>query len=116
LLQFAEICIVPVIAVFTKFDGLIDEMFAKLLSNGCSYEEAEERVLPQARETLSTDFEALLARFKFRPSDYVQMDGTFGSVVEGGLMDSVTDMREAASDCSELIAKTANATGFCSAK
>ena len=109
LLQLAEICIVPVIAVFTKFDGLVDETFAKLLSNGCSYEEAEERALPQARETLSTDFEAPLARFEFHPSDCVQMHGTFNSVVEGGLIDSVTDMREAASDCSELIAKTANA-------
>jgi hypothetical protein len=88
LLQLAEICIVPVIAVFTKFDGLVDETFAKLLNNGCSYEEAEERVLLQARETLSTDFEAPLARFKFHPSDCVQMHGTFNSVVEGGLMDS----------------------------
>ncbi|KAJ6601687.1 hypothetical protein DFH09DRAFT_499401 [Mycena vulgaris] len=84
---------VPVIAVFTKFDGLIDETFAKLLSNGCSYEEAEEWALPQAVETLSTDLEAPLARFEFHPSDCVQMH----------------DMRETGSDCRELIAKTANA-------
>lgn len=64
------------IAVFTKFDGLIDETFTRLLNNGYTVEEAEKTVLQKARETLSTDFKGPLERFTSHPSDYVQMDGT----------------------------------------
>ncbi|KAJ7714612.1 GTP-binding protein [Mycena metata] len=83
---------VPVVVVFTKFDGLIDEKFAKLVNDGCPYEQAEEMAHLRATEHLGTDFKEPLQQFKFHPSDYVQMN----------------DMREAITDCSELIAKTAN--------
>ncbi|KAJ7714638.1 hypothetical protein B0H16DRAFT_1618015 [Mycena metata] len=91
---------VPVVVVFTKYDGLIDEKFAKLVNDGCSYEQAEEMAHLRATEHLGTDFKGPLQQFKFHPSDYVQMNGKANS--------SGADMREAITDCSELIAKTVN--------
>ncbi|KAJ6455168.1 hypothetical protein C8R45DRAFT_1188295 [Mycena sanguinolenta] len=71
---------VPVIAIFTKFDGLITEAFSELTEQGQSFLNAKNGARP-------------LNTTKFRPSDFVRLD----------------DMRMDQSDCIDLINKTANA-------
>ncbi|KAJ7208975.1 GTP-binding protein [Mycena pura] len=84
---------VPVIAIFTKFDGLVNKAYTELVDNGLSEDEAEEKLTEKAEELLQTNFREPLSRATFPPSDYVQLD----------------DMREPTTSCNELIEKTANA-------
>ncbi|KAF8207797.1 hypothetical protein K438DRAFT_2013229 [Mycena galopus ATCC 62051] len=84
---------VPVIAIFTKFDGLINEAFTELLDEGHLLEDAKEGETERAKMMLMNNFQTPLLLTEFPPSDYVQLD----------------DMRERTSSCNELIAKTASA-------
>ncbi|KAJ7226422.1 GTP-binding protein [Mycena rebaudengoi] len=84
---------VPVISIFTKFDGLLTEAVSQLVDEGYSWEDAEEGQTDHARKMLTDNFEKPLMSSKFPPADLVRLD----------------DMREETSDCNELIEKTANA-------
>ncbi|KAJ6533506.1 hypothetical protein B0H19DRAFT_964886 [Mycena capillaripes] len=84
---------VPLIAIFTKFDGLLTKAFNRLKANGASRMEAKNLQAHRAQEILNTDFIAPLMSTKFCPSAYVRLD----------------DMRKETSNCMDLIEKTANA-------
>ncbi|KAF8179277.1 hypothetical protein K438DRAFT_1843131 [Mycena galopus ATCC 62051] len=86
---------VPVIAIFTKFDGLIREAFNELRlgGRGKSIPDAKNEALGQAQAILTSNFIGPLNTTKFRPSDFVRLD----------------DMRMEQSDCIDLINKTAHA-------
>jgi hypothetical protein len=66
---------VPVIAIFTKFDGLINEAFTELLDEGLLLEAAKEGETERAKMLLVNNFETPLMLTQFPPSDYVQLDG-----------------------------------------
>jgi hypothetical protein len=66
---------VPVIAIFTKFDGLITKAYDQLRDKGISRKEATKRQIEEAREMLSTHFIQPLMSTKFHPTDWVQMNG-----------------------------------------
>jgi len=84
---------VPVIAIFTKFDGLVTKAFKRLMDNGSPRKEARERRTGEAQEMLTADFIEPLKSTQVPPSAYVQQD----------------DMRKETSHCNELIEKTASA-------
>ncbi|KAJ6455187.1 hypothetical protein C8R45DRAFT_846054 [Mycena sanguinolenta] len=84
---------VPVIAIFTKFDGLITEAFSDLTEQGQSFLNAKNGARERAQAILTSNFIGPLNTTKFRPSDFVRLD----------------DMRREQSDCIDLINKTANA-------
>ncbi|KAJ7891723.1 hypothetical protein B0H14DRAFT_2688056 [Mycena olivaceomarginata] len=81
---------VPVVAIFTKFDGLVTKAFGKLRNNGMSLIDARKRKFELAHEKLNTDFIVPLMSTAFHPSDHVRLN----------------DMRQDSSHCKELIAKT----------
>ena len=66
---------VPVIAIFTKFDGLIKEAFSELRGRGKSIPDAKNGAPERAQAILTSNFIGPLDETKFRPSDFVQMDG-----------------------------------------
>ncbi|KAI0254246.1 hypothetical protein BJV78DRAFT_1280267 [Lactifluus subvellereus] len=82
---------VPVIAIFTKFDGLVSTAYGELREiENFSMEEAKNKKFERAQKKLETNFvEPLKAS---RPSAYVRLD----------------DMRMEDSSCNELIEKTVN--------
>ncbi|KAJ7212648.1 GTP-binding protein [Mycena pura] len=86
---------VPVIAIFTKFDGLVNEAYTELIDSELelSHEGAEKKQLEKAQELLDNRYREPLRRARYPPSDNVQVD----------------DMRVDDSNCNELIAKTAEA-------
>jgi len=84
---------VPVVAIFTKFDGLISTAYGKLRDENRSLREAQKERFERAKEMLNTNFIEPLKKVTFRPSDHVRLD----------------DMRAETSSCNELIEKTADA-------
>ncbi|KAF8057009.1 hypothetical protein FPV67DRAFT_1529749 [Lyophyllum atratum] len=85
---------VPVVAIFTKFDGLVTTVFNNL-RKGLGIREANNKKVQHAQEKLETNFVEPLMATKFHPSDHVQLD----------------DMRKAESNCARLIEKTADGLG-----
>jgi len=84
---------VPIIAIFTKFDGLVTSAYEELRhQEKLGMKEAKNKKLERAQEMLKTNFIKPLEATASRPSDYVQLD----------------DMRMEDSSCDELIKKTAN--------
>ncbi|KAJ6471427.1 hypothetical protein C8R45DRAFT_418497 [Mycena sanguinolenta] len=84
---------VPVIAIFTKFDGLINEAYNELRGSGTSIPDAKNDAPERAQTILTSNFIGPLSRSKFRPSDFVRLE----------------DMRIEESNCIDLLEKTANA-------
>ncbi|KAF7335085.1 GTP-binding protein [Mycena venus] len=82
---------VPLIAIFTKVDGLEDSAFAQLLNAGYNVDKAMEKLAHKTREMLTTNFRQPLEQTDYPPSEYIQLD----------------DMREKDTSCKELIEKTA---------
>ncbi|KAJ7027079.1 GTP-binding protein [Mycena alexandri] len=82
---------VPVIAIFTKLDGLANRALTRLCDDGYDTDDALQHVPSKAMELLETNFKAGLRRMPHPPSDYVQLE----------------DMRQTTSDCKDLIEKTA---------
>ncbi|KAJ7018943.1 era-like GTP-binding protein [Mycena alexandri] len=82
---------VPVIAIFTKLDGLAERAFTMLCDDGYDRDDALEHVDEKATELLETNFMAGLQQMAHPPSDYVQLE----------------DMRQKTSNCKDLIEKTA---------
>ncbi|KAJ7798429.1 hypothetical protein B0H14DRAFT_2388707 [Mycena olivaceomarginata] len=85
-------CKVPVIAIFTKFDGLVTTAFQNLRAEGKTRQEAMADAPNTAQRMLTTDYIDQLKKMNFSPSEYVRLH----------------DMREKTSTCIELMAKTAN--------
>jgi GTP-binding protein EngB required for normal cell division len=84
---------VPVIAIFTKFDGLVSTAFGELRDKEkLSIKEAKNKKFGRAQEKLKTHFVDPLQATACRPSAYVRLE----------------DMRKEDSNCDELIEKTAN--------
>ena len=66
---------VPVIVVFTKYDGLVIEAESQLVAEGRDEKEAEDEAPDRARAILATNFRAPLERAKFSPSEHVVLAG-----------------------------------------
>jgi hypothetical protein len=101
---------VPVIAIFTKFDGLVTNAFIELRKT-LNLKEAKKKMLEMATEMLSTDFIEPLKVAASGPIAYVRLEGKPSGYNSLHLLLAVVhiDMREKASDCKELINETANA-------
>ena len=104
---------VPVIAIFTKFDGLVTKAFSELWkTHNLNLNEARKKRLEKATEMLSTDFIEPLKVAASGPITYVRLEGKpSGYTISLNLLSAVVyiDMREKASDCKKLINETANA-------
>ena len=62
------------IAIFTKFDGLVTMTYNELQKKQ-SIKEAKNRKVEIAESTLRTDFIDPLMTMEFGPKDYVRLDG-----------------------------------------
>ncbi|KAF7343592.1 GTP-binding protein [Mycena sanguinolenta] len=82
---------VPLIVIFTKFDGLVTKAFQKLRAEGKNIRTATAEKLELAQRMLTTNYRDPLNGVVFKPSAYVQLD----------------DMRLENSSCIELINETA---------
>ncbi|KAJ7223608.1 hypothetical protein GGX14DRAFT_428049 [Mycena pura] len=91
---------VPVIAIFTMFDGLITEAFTQLKEGGVSRKEAKDRQIEQALGMLTTKFVEPLMSTKYPPADHVRLDGELAYCSE---------WQANHFNCNELVEKTANA-------
>ncbi|KAI0256373.1 hypothetical protein BJV78DRAFT_460467 [Lactifluus subvellereus] len=84
---------VPVIAIFTKFDGLVTTAYGELRDKEkLGMKEAKNKKFERAQEMLKTNFVEPLQATASRPSAYVRLD----------------DMRMEDNSCNELIEKTVN--------
>ncbi|KAI0251343.1 hypothetical protein BJV78DRAFT_1126691 [Lactifluus subvellereus] len=84
---------VPVIAVFTKFDGLVSTAYGELRDKErLSMKVAKNKKFERAEEKLKTNFVEPLKATASQPSAYVRLD----------------DMRMEDSNCDELVEKTVN--------
>ncbi|KAJ7756651.1 GTP-binding protein [Mycena metata] len=84
---------VPVIAIFTKFDGLATRAFQELRDNGYSRSDSQQGKEQRAEQLLTTDFIEPLSSRKVPPSDYLRL----------------ADMHKDTTNCNELMEKTAKA-------
>jgi hypothetical protein len=67
---------VPVIAIFTKFDGLVTTAYGELRDiEEFSMKEATNKKFERAQEKLKTNFVGPLEATASRPSAYVRLDG-----------------------------------------
>ncbi|KAF7343546.1 GTP-binding protein [Mycena sanguinolenta] len=89
--RFFEIS-VPLIVIFTKFDGLVTKAFQQLRGEGKNIRMANAGKIELAQRMLTTNYRDQLNGVAFKPSAYVQLD----------------DMRLEWSSCTELINQTAN--------
>ncbi|KAF7343566.1 GTP-binding protein [Mycena sanguinolenta] len=83
---------VPLIVIFTKFDGLVTKAFQQLRAEGKNIRTANAGKVDLAQRMLITNYRDPLNGVSFKPSAYVQLD----------------DMRLERSTCTELITHTAN--------
>ena len=67
------------IAIFTKFDGLVMMTYNELRKKQ-SIKEAKNRKFEIAESTLNTDFIDPLKAMTFGPKDYVQLDGKLSAM------------------------------------
>ena len=105
----------PVIAIFTKFDGLVSTAYSELRDKEkLSIKEAKNKKFERAQEKLKTNFVEPLEATASRPSDYVRLDGKPASrnIMRVHMLRffvvMYSDMRKEDSNCGELIEKTAN--------
>jgi hypothetical protein len=68
---------VPLIAIFTKVDGLEDSAFAQLQNAGFNINEAMEKLAQKTQEMLTTDFRQRLEQTDYPPSEFLQLEGNF---------------------------------------
>ena len=66
---------VPVVAIFTKFDGLLTTAFSELRKEGLSISKANNDKVERANKKLNANFIGPLMATKFRPSAHVQLAG-----------------------------------------
>ena len=65
---------VPVVAIFTKFDGLVTATYNELREE-FSIRKATNEKVEMAKHKLDKNFIRPLMETRFRPSDHVQLDG-----------------------------------------
>ena len=65
----------PVIAVLTKFDGLISMALNELRREKISIKEAKNKKVEKAESTLRTTFIDPLMAMASGPKDYIRLDG-----------------------------------------
>ena len=65
---------VPVVAIFTKFDGLVTTAYNELREEH-GIREAIKNKVKTAEDMLNENFIKPLMATKFRPSDHVRLDG-----------------------------------------
>ncbi|KAF7343568.1 GTP-binding protein [Mycena sanguinolenta] len=82
---------VPLIVIFTKFDGLVTKAFQQLRAEGKKIPAAHAGKVQLAQQMLTTNYRDQLNSVEFKPSAYVRLD----------------DMRLEQSNCIELINETA---------
>jgi hypothetical protein len=101
---------VPLIAIFTKLDGLENEAFTQLRNEGYSNNDSEKLLSQRTQQLLTTNFRQPLEQTSFPPSAYVELDGEFcvQRLNSTPLIEYASDMRETGSNCNELIEKTAS--------
>jgi hypothetical protein len=80
-------CEVPVITIFTNFDGLVTSAYTELLDS-VDDEKAEGQMIRLAQDKLEEDFKKLLMTTKSPPSDYVHLKRYASSYI---LHDSYND-------------------------
>ncbi|KAJ7937783.1 hypothetical protein B0H13DRAFT_2405073, partial [Mycena leptocephala] len=73
--RFFNISGVPVIAVFTKFEGLMARAFIQLKTEGRYRREAANERIERAKEMLNSDILKPLMSKKYPPSGHVLLDG-----------------------------------------
>ncbi|KAJ6484733.1 GTP-binding protein [Mycena sanguinolenta] len=83
---------VPLIVIFTKFDGLVTKAFQQLRGEGKNIRTANSENAELAQRMLTTNYRDQLNAATFKPSAYVQLD----------------DMRLEHSSCIDLISQTAS--------
>jgi hypothetical protein len=66
---------VPVIAIFTKFDGLISTAYSELRDDEMDIPEAEEKAPQLAERMLNANFIQPLKTTQFQPKNYVCLKG-----------------------------------------
>jgi hypothetical protein len=108
-------CEVPVITIFTKFDGLVTSAYTELLDS-VDEEKAEGQMVRLAQDKLEEDFKKPLMTTKSPPSDYVHLKGmpahtyfTIPTMIIGASCCNNSDMHKGDSNCAEIIEKTADA-------
>ena len=67
------------IAIFTKFDGLINEAFTALRGDGLRPQAAMGQAPEKAKRMLIENFEAPLTLTEFPLADRVQLDGDYST-------------------------------------
>ncbi|KAF7343613.1 GTP-binding protein [Mycena sanguinolenta] len=66
---------VPLIVIFTKFDGLVTKAFQQLRAEGKNIRTANAEKVELAQRILTTNYRDRLNEAAFKPSAYVQLDG-----------------------------------------
>ncbi|KAJ7214896.1 hypothetical protein GGX14DRAFT_359731 [Mycena pura] len=84
---------IPVIAIFTKFDGLVTKAYSELKRGGATRQEAMTKRTEKALEMLTTNFVERFSSTAVRPTDWIHL----------------SNMHEGGGNCNDLIEKTANA-------
>ena len=99
---------VPLIVIFTKFDGLVTKAFQHLRADGKNIRTANAGKAELAQRMLATNYRDPLDNVTFKPSAYVQLDGGSAPNISLILLIVLVDMRQEHSSCTELINQTAN--------
>ena len=100
---------VPIILIFTKFDGLVDRAYVELRDE-MSRIEAMRRETERAQEMLTTLFIEPFMSTRFPPSALVRLDGNCLILISKSHANGFIgiDMRKETSNCNELIGTTIN--------
>ncbi|KAF7343577.1 GTP-binding protein [Mycena sanguinolenta] len=98
---------VPLIVIFTKFDGLVTKAFQELRAEGKNIRTANTGKVELAQRMLTTNYRDPLNGVEFKPSAYVRLDGGSASDISLILLIVLPDMRQEHSNCIELINQTA---------
>ncbi|KAF7343597.1 GTP-binding protein [Mycena sanguinolenta] len=98
---------VPLIVIFTKFDGLVTKAFQQLRAEGKKIPTANAGKVELAQRMLTMNYRVPLNGVAFKPSAYVQLDGGSAFDISPILLIVLPDMRQEHSNCVELINETA---------
>ncbi|KAF7343620.1 GTP-binding protein [Mycena sanguinolenta] len=104
--RFFEIS-VPLIVIFTKFDGLVTKAFQQLRAEGKNIRTANAGKMELAQRMLTKNYRDPLKDATFKPSAYVQLDGGFAPISRSDILIYLSDMRLERSSCTDLITQTA---------
>lgn len=99
---------VPIIAIFTKMDGLEQRAFNKLAMDGVF---DKEKVTAEAKATFERNYLEPLQAVKYKPRYTVQLRGMLLTSTAPATSSTVLhpDMHKEGTDCFDLIARTSEA-------